>query len=61
MGNNRIYLADWNYDGDRVRLLYSDGDVIYVTKEDFERTTKTFIDKEKDIIVRDFAIKDGEE
>ena len=30
MGNNRIYLADWSIDGDRVKLVYSDEDIIYV-------------------------------
>lgn len=37
MGNNRIYLADWSIDGDRVKLVYSDEDIIYVKKVDFDR------------------------
>lgn len=61
MGKNRIYLADWNYEDERVKLLYSDGEIIYVTKEDFNRTTISFINADKEDIIRDFAIKDGEE
>ena len=36
MGNNRIYLSDWSIDGDRVKLVYSDEDVVYVKKIDFD-------------------------
>lgn len=61
MGNNRIYLADWNYDGDRVKLVYSDEEVVYVTKVDFDRAFGTIINAEKHEVIRDFAIKDGEE
>lgn len=61
MGNNRIYLADWDYDGDRVKLLYSDDDIIYVTRTDFDRAFGAIVSAEKHEIVRDFAIKDGEE
>ena len=88
MGNNRIYLADWSIDGDRVKLVYSDEDIIYVKKVDFDNRTKcsvkidllyidediiyvkkvdfdrafgAIVNAEKHEIVRDFAIKDGEE
>ncbi|MDO5123086.1 MAG: hypothetical protein Q4D44_00285 [Eubacteriales bacterium] len=61
MGNNRIYLADWNYDGDRVRLVYSDEEVVFVTKVDFDRAFGAIINAEKHEVIRDFAIKDGEE
>ena len=49
MGNNRIYLSDWSIDGDRVKLVYSDEDVVYVKKIDFDRAfgalrnTKSFV------------------
>ena len=61
MGNKRIYLADWDYDGERVKLLYSDDDVIYVKRVDFDRAFGAIVSAEKHEIVRDFAIKDGEE
>lgn len=61
MGNNRIYLADWNYDGDRVRLVYSDEDVVFVSKVDFDRAFGAIINAEKHEVIRDFAIKGGEE
>ena len=61
MGNNRIYLADWSIDGDRVKLVYSDEDIIYVKKVDFDRAFGAIVNAEKHEIVRDFAIKDGEE
>ena len=53
MGNNRIYLSDWSIDGDRVKLVYSD--------EDIDRAFGAIVSTEKHEIVRDFAIKDGEE
>lgn len=32
----RIYLKNWNYDGpDRVKLVYSDDEIVFVTREDF--------------------------
>ena len=61
MGNNRIYLSDWSIDGDRVKLVYSDEDVVYVKKIDFDRAFGAIVSSEKHEIVRDFAIKDGEE
>lgn len=61
MGNNRIYLSDWSIDGDRVKLVYSDEDVVYVKNIDFDRAFGAIVSTEKHEIVRDFAIKDGEE
>ena len=61
MGNNSIYLADWSIDGDRVKLVYSDEDIVYVKKVDFDRACGAIVNAEKHEIVRDFAIKDGEE
>lgn len=61
MGNNRINLANWNYDGDRVRLLYIDKSVLFVSKADFNRAFGSIVNADKYEVVRDFAIKDGEE
>ena len=47
MGNNRIYLADWSIDGDRVKLVYSDEDIIYVKKVDFDRAFGAIFNAEK--------------
>ena len=48
-------------DGDRVKLVYSDEDIVYVKKVDFDRAFGAIVSAEKHEIVRDFAIKDGEE
>lgn len=61
MGKNRVYLADWDYEDDRVKLLYSDGDIVYVRREDFDRTTISFVNASKEDIIRDFASKVGKE
>lgn len=62
MCNNRINLADWSYEGDqRVKLVYTDKDVLYVTREDFNRAFGAIVSASKDEVIRDFAIKDGEE
>ena len=52
----RICLKDWERQGDKVKLIYEDGDVFYVSWEDFNRTTISFINGEKDIIRKEFAI-----
>ena len=41
--------------------VYSDEDIIYVKKVDFDRAFGAIVNAEKHEIVRDFAIKDGEE
>lgn len=59
MGNNKIYLADWDYDGDRVKLLYQDDSILYVKRTDFDRAFGAIVSAEKKDIIRDFAIKEG--
>ena len=54
-------MTDWSLDGDRVKLVYSDEDIVYVSKVDFDRAFGAIVSAEKHEIVRDFAIKDGEE
>ena len=41
--------------------FYSDEDIVYVKKVDFDRAFGAIVSAEKHEIVRDFAIKDGEE
>lgn len=54
----RIYLKDWNYDGpDRVRLVFSDDEIVFVTRERFNRSFGAIINATKEEVVRDFAIK----
>ena len=56
--SERIYLKDWNYEGsDKIRLVYSDNDVVFVSKTDFDRAFGAIINADKNAIVRDFAIK----
>ncbi len=61
MCDNRINLADWNYDGDHIKLVYSDEEVVYVKKTDFDRAFAAIINADKCAVIRDFGIKDGEE
>lgn len=56
--SERIYLKDWNYEGsDKVRLVYSDNDIVFVSRTDFNRAFGAIINADKNAIVRDFAIK----
>ncbi|MBQ2389083.1 MAG: hypothetical protein II305_03420 [Clostridia bacterium] len=56
--SERIYLKDWNYEGsDKIRLVYSDNDVVFVSRTDFDRAFGAIINADKNAIVRDFAIK----
>lgn len=56
--SERIYLKDWNYEGsDKIRLVYSDNDVVFVSRTDFDRAFGAIINADKHAIVRDFAIK----
>lgn len=59
MSDSRIYLTDWNCDGNRVKLVYSDEDVVYVTKTDFDRAFGAIVNAEKHEVIRDFAIEGG--
>ena len=55
----RIYLSVWVPEGeDKVKLVYSDDEIVYVTKEDFNRAFGAIINAEKDDVIRDFAIKE---
>ena len=52
----KIYLRDWKWEGDRVKLIYRDGSVLYAGYEDFNRAFQCFVSCPKDEILRDFAI-----
>jgi len=56
-----IYLDKWNYDGDKVKLVYKDGSVVYVKKADFDRAFGCIVSATKSDIIRDFAIDTNNE
>lgn len=59
--SERIYLSVWVPEGeDKVKLVYSDDEVVFVKKEDFNRAFGAIISAEKDDVIRDFAIKEQE-
>lgn len=54
----RIYLKNWYYDEpDRVKLVYSDDKIVFVTREDFNRAFAAIINASKEEVIRDFAIE----
>lgn len=52
----RIRMRKWNYDGDNVRLEYTDNTVVYVTKEDFNRAFGSIINSSKEDVIKEFGI-----
>lgn len=54
----RIHLKNWNYDGpDHVKLVYSDDEIVFVTREDFNRAFGAIINASKEEVIHDFAIE----
>lgn len=54
--NKPIYLKTWNYDGDKVKLVYEDDDIVYVSKIDFDRAFGAIVSASKNDVLRDFAM-----
>lgn len=54
-----IYLKNWDYDGDKVKLEYQDDSIVYVKKTDFDRAFGCIVSATKSEIVRDFAINNA--
>lgn len=52
----KIYLEQWCYDGDKVRLQYKDDTVVLVKKSDFDRAFGCIVSSDKDTVIRDFAL-----
>ncbi len=50
-----VFLKKWEYAGDRVRLVYRDGTVAFVSKTDFDRAFGCIVSAPKADIVRDFV------
>ena len=42
---------------DRVKLVYSDDEIVFVTREDFNRAFGAIINASKEEVIRDFAIE----
>lgn len=61
MKNENIYLAAWEIAGNRVKLVFSDRDVVYISKADFDRAFGTIINAKKDEVIRDYAVSNGNE
>lgn len=55
---HKVYLAKWNYEGDKIRLVYQDGTSLFVTKKDFDRAFGCIISLTKAEAEEDFAIKE---
>lgn len=53
-----VYLKEWSRDrANRIKLVYSDNEIVYVTYEDFNRAFGTIFNATKEEVIRDFAIK----
>lgn len=55
--NKPVYLKSWNYDGDKVKLVYEDNAIIYVSKTDFDRAFGAIVSATKAEVLRDFVLK----
>lgn len=55
MKTERICLEKWSYDGDRAKLEYSDGDIVFVSKADFDRAFGAIVSADKNDVIRDFV------
>lgn len=57
--SERVYLSVWVPEGEnKVKLVYSDEDVVFVKKEDFNRAFGAIISADKEDVIRDFGIKE---
>lgn len=57
--SERVYLSVWVPEGEnKVKLIYSDDDIIFVKKEDFNRAFGAIISADKEDVIRDFGIKE---
>lgn len=55
-----VFLKKWNHAGRMVRLEYEDGTEVFVSKTDFNRAFGCIVSAPKADVIRDFAIKEGE-
>lgn len=50
-----IYLEEWFLDGDRVGLIYSDTDIVYIKKSDWDRAFGPIVSACKSDVIRDYV------
>ena len=56
MNKEPAFLTDWKIiEENKVRLIYSDGRELTVSKKDFDRTLITFVTSPPEAIERDFC------
>ena len=53
----RNYLTKWERTGERIRLEFLDGSILYVKKQDFDRAFGCIINLTKEQVQADFAIE----
>ena len=53
----KAVLSRWEVEGSTVKLDYSDGTILYVSKSDFDRAFGCIISASKEDVVRDFAVQ----
>ena len=52
----RVNLVDWKYNGDKVRLVYADGTIFYVRKDDFNEHFGFVVNVDKDCVLRSLDV-----
>lgn len=56
MNKEPAFLTDWKIiEENKVRLIYSDGRELTVSKKDFDRTLITFVTSPPEVIEREFC------
>ena len=53
----RNYLTKWERNGERIRLEFLDGTILYVKKQDFDRAFGCIISLTKEQVLAEFAIE----
>lgn len=53
---NKVHLAEWKDEGEKIKLIYKDGDSFYISREDFNRAFGCIVSGEKEEIRRDFSL-----
>lgn len=53
----RNYLSKWERNGERIRLEFLDGSILYVKKQDFDRAFGCIINLTKEQVQAEFAIE----
>ena len=62
MNKEPAFLTDWKViDENQVKLVYSNGKELIVSKKDFDRTLITFVTSPPEVIERDFCNKGVEQ